>query len=194
MASKQLHLIRHAEGYHNLSIESHNIRDPQLTPVGEQQCRKLASTIIDIMDIDCIIASAMRRTLYTALITFKPLLEAKPNLKIIALPELQETSLLPCDVGSSVDELKLEFVGKQVDLSHVHDGWNDKLRGPFSPETNRVTSRCRKARRFLQRREEKNVAVVSHGGLLHFFTEDWQGSMSGCGKFAYLISLSCYVC
>jgi broad specificity phosphatase PhoE len=185
MPPKQLHLVRHAQGYHNLSLESHKIRDPLLTPYGEQQCHNLASTVPDILTIDYIIASPMRRTLYTALITFKVLLEAKPNLKIIALPELQETSMMPCDVGSSVDELRLEFAGKQVDLSHVHDGWNDKLKGPFSPETNRITSRCRKARRFLQQREDESVAVISHGGLLHFFTEDWQDSTSGCGK-AYL--------
>lgn len=181
MPPKQVYLIRHAQGYHNLSPSHHNIRDPLLTPAGEQHCRLLSTQISDIQSIDCIVASPSRRTLYTALVTFKPVLEAKADLKIIALPELQETSMMPCDVGASVDELRLEFEGKQVDLSHVYDGWNDKLEGPFSPETERVMSRCRKARRLLQRREEANVAVVSHGGLLHFLTEDWEDAMKGCG-------------
>ncbi|KAF2791401.1 PGAM-domain-containing protein [Melanomma pulvis-pyrius CBS 109.77] len=181
MPPKQLHLIRHAQGYHNLSPEHHNLRDPLLTPAGEQQCIELSASISDIHSIDCIVASASRRTLYTALVTFHAVLNAKPSLKIIALPELQETSMLACDVGASVDELRLEFAGKPVDLSHVHDGWNDKLSGPFTPLTSRVMGRCKKARRFLQRRSEDNVAVVSHGGLLHFLTDDWHDALSGCG-------------
>ncbi|KAF2706411.1 hypothetical protein K504DRAFT_80638 [Pleomassaria siparia CBS 279.74] len=181
MPPKQLHLIRHAQGFHNLSVEAHNLPDPLLTPFGEQQCKELSASILDIQSLGCIVASASRRTLYTALVTFAPLLATKPNLNIIALPELQETSDMPCDTGSSVEALNIEFANKPVDLSHVHDGWNNKCSGPFEGRVDLVRKRCRKARQFLQRIEEENVAVVSHGGLLHFLTDDWTGAREGCG-------------
>ncbi|KAF2468525.1 phosphoglycerate mutase-like protein [Lindgomyces ingoldianus] len=184
MAPRVIHFIRHAQGYHNLSIEAHKIRDPLLTPYGEQQCKRLAEEIgngIGIHSIDCIVASPIRRTLYTALHTFGPLLAAKPDFKIIALPDLQETSALPCDVGSSLGALKQEFKDRPVDFSHVHEGWNNKQSGPFAPRADLVAKRSRNARKFLQSRAEDSVAAVTHGGLLHFLTEDWAGHAKFCG-------------
>ncbi|KAF1997389.1 phosphoglycerate mutase-like protein [Amniculicola lignicola CBS 123094] len=181
MSEKTLHLIRHAQGYHNLSLESHGIRDPLLTPLGLQQCLTLSQEFPNIQNVDCIIASPMRRTLQTALNTFHAVLAAKPGLKIIALPHLQETSTMPCDVGTSPSTLIQEFAGKPIDFFLVTDGWNDKIEGPYAPRADLVARRVWKARKFLQGREEKNIAVVTHGGLLHYLTEDWVGSSSGVG-------------
>lgn len=182
MAPNNLYLIRHAQGFHNLGIENHAIRDPLLTPEGELQCTRLAKAIDNIQSIDCIVASPLRRALYTALITFREVLQAKPNMKIVALPELQETSSLPCDTGLPVDELRSEFKEQPIDFSLVPENWNDKLFGPFAPQTDFVSRRVEKARRFLQRRSEREVVVVTHGSLLHYLTEDWVGSLTGCGK------------
>ncbi|KAL5436248.1 hypothetical protein PMIN05_006829 [Paraphaeosphaeria minitans] len=94
----------------------------------------------------------MRRTIYTALLTFQTMLHFNPDLRIIALPELQETSDFACDTGSSLAQLQREFAGKPVDLSHLFEGWNEGI-----------------------------IAVVAHGGFNHYFTEDWEGSSSCSG-------------
>jgi hypothetical protein len=74
------------------------------------------------------VASPLRRTIYTALLSFEPVFKNR-NLKLIALPETQETSDVPCDTGSDPAVLKKEFDGRgaPVDLSLVHDGWNSKV-------------------------------------------------------------------
>lgn len=99
-------------------------------------------------------------------------------MRVIALPEIQETSDLPCDTGSDIEELRREFKGKPVDLSLVTDGWNSK-KGRWAPEADAIIERGREARVWLRERKASNVVVVTHGGFLHYFTEDW----SGCEKF-----------
>jgi hypothetical protein len=105
------------------------------------------------------------------------------------LSELQETSDLPCDTGSSPAKLQDEFSQGQfagtVDLSLVHDGWNSK-NGKWSPASSAIERRARDARLWLQdlasRSEgDVDIVVVTHGGYLHYFTGDWEGSERGVG-------------
>lgn len=131
--------------------------------------------------IGCIVASPLRRTLYTALIVFEELLSFRPDLRVIALPELQETSDLPCDIGSPIVELEKEFHGKPMDFSLVLGDWTDKFTGMFTPRSDRIAARCRKARHFLASLRAEHVAVVAHGAVLHYLTGDWYGAMSGVG-------------
>ena len=91
---------------------------------------------------------------------------------IIALPEIQETADVPCDTGSDVEVLKNEMKGKPVDLSRVMEGWNSK-EGRWAPTTGPLEKRAREARQWLKARPEKEIVVVTHGGLLHYLTEDW---------------------
>lgn len=100
--------------------------DPDITPEGEKQCEKLNETFPYHEKIDLLVASPIRRTINTALIGFKS--EVERGLKVIALPEAQETSDLPCDTGSSPATLRKEFEGKPVDLDLVLEGWNNKVR------------------------------------------------------------------
>lgn len=103
---------------------------------------------------------------------------------MLALPELQETSDLPCDTGSDPAKLKEEFESKgQVDLSRVHEGWNSKT-GPWAANATAIEIRAREARLFLRSlgeaaaqnaSEDQHIVVVTHGGYLHYFTEDWNG-------------------
>ena len=50
-------------------------------------------------------------------------------MKLIALPDVQETSDVPCDTGSDPGVLEKEFVekGLPVDLELLEDGWNNKF-------------------------------------------------------------------
>jgi len=173
MPPQHLTLIRHAQGFHNLCEANHQLRDPRLTELGEQQCRDLSQKISNLSSIDLIVASPIKRTLYTALFTFASLLKQRPEMRIIALPDLQETSALPCDTGSDLAELVEEFKDQPVDLSLLFDGWNEKSTAPYAPVPSLILARARTARQWLAKREEKEIAVVTHGGFLHFLTGDW---------------------
>ncbi len=188
-----IHLVRHAQGFHNLSRENQSLPDPDLTPLGKDQCARLAQTFPLQPQLTHLVASPLRRTLYTCLLSFAPALDDTANSnptapkQVIALPELQEVSPLPCDVGSARAALDAEFgPAGQVDLRFVGEGWNDKSgASPFAPMMGRLEARARKARVWLRElgREfeaahpgvDAHVAVVTHGGFLHFLTGDWDG-------------------
>ncbi|OJJ50207.1 hypothetical protein ASPZODRAFT_58164 [Penicilliopsis zonata CBS 506.65] len=173
-----IHLVRHAQGEHNLSTANHVIHDPLLTDLGNEQCRQLCENFPYHLQVDLITASPLRRTLYTALHSFKPVLDANKDLKVIALPDVQETSDVPCDTGSDPEVLQREFheeKGLPVDLSLVHAEWNNKS-GRYAPTNEAIKKRARAARRWLKARPEKEIIVVTHGGFLHYFTEDWEDS------------------
>jgi len=71
----------------------------------------------------------------------------------------------------------------------VKEGWNDK-QGKWSPASSAIERRAREARLWLRElasksQEEKGgdveIVVVTHGGYLHYFTEDWEGAERGTG-------------
>jgi hypothetical protein len=97
--------------------------------LGEKQCSDLRNSFPNHAQIELMVASPLRRTIHTALLSFEPVFEAHKDFKLLLLPEAQETSDVPCDTGSDPVVLKKEFVdrGLPVDLSLVHDGWNSKV-------------------------------------------------------------------
>ena len=102
--------------------------DPSLTPFGVEQCIGLRQNFPYHDRIGLLVASPLRRTIYTTLLGFTS--ELKRGLKVTALPEIQETSDLPCDTGSPLEALKGEFEAMPVDLGLVLDGWDSKVGGP----------------------------------------------------------------
>ncbi|KAH8646093.1 histidine phosphatase superfamily [Xylariales sp. PMI_506] len=192
-----LHCVRHGEGYHNLGDHCWTIRDPKLTPRGEQQCEDAREAYFGDLQaqISLIAASPLTRTLQTALLVFQPAL-AQPgrDLKIIALPDAQEMTSLPCDFGTELPALK-EAVAKEgwpVDLSLVGEDWVVKDPGSrYSPSAKALTARARSTRQYLKDQgkallaqsggADVHMALVTHGGYLHFFTNDWEDSTTGTG-------------
>ncbi|KAH6843128.1 histidine phosphatase superfamily [Chaetomium sp. MPI-CAGE-AT-0009] len=195
-----IHLVRHAQGFHNLCVANHVLPDPDLTPLGKEQCATLAKTFPFQSQITHLVASPLRRTIYTCLLSFEPALQQhnattgdnkknQPPLVVVALPELQEVSRQPCDTGSPVAALEAEFgPAGTVDLSLVRavPDWHVKSgASPFAPAMARLEARARAARVWLRELGAKferehpgvdaHVAVVTHGGFLHFLTGDWDG-------------------
>ncbi|EAQ85208.1 hypothetical protein CHGG_09222 [Chaetomium globosum CBS 148.51] len=199
-----IHLVRHAQGFHNLCAANHSLPDPDLTPLGNTQCATLAQSFPFQSQITHLVASPLRRTIYTCLLSFAPALqqqqqntttsqdgeEKKNPLVVIALPELQEVSPLPCDTGSDIAALTAEFGPRgDVDLALVRAvaaEWTVKTgESRFAPVMERLEARARAARVWLRelgaRFERENpgvdahVGVVTHGGFLHFLTQDWDG-------------------
>ncbi|KAI1812404.1 histidine phosphatase superfamily [Poronia punctata] len=190
-----IHLVRHAQGYHNLRLENQWMRDPDLTDLGKKQCSELRNTFPYHDKLTHLIASPLRRTIYTCKLSFGDdddnNKEKKKKKKIIALQDAQEVSLYPCDVGTDKEKLKEEFGDDEVDFSLVGGDWNDK--SPESdnfPEPGKLETRTRRARLWLRdlvkqqtgdADEDAHVVLVTHGGILHFITEDWRGIASGHG-------------
>lgn len=174
----RIHCVRHAQGFHNLSVVNHAMHDPLLTDLGKEQCKKLSQDFPYMSNVDLVVASPLKRTIYTALLSFPQPIESK-HLQVITMSELQETSDLPCDTGSDVAEVEREFRGKPVDMSSLRteEGatWNSK-EGRWAPHAAAIQARARDARQWLSKRPEKDIVVVTHGGFLHYFTEDWHGA------------------
>lgn len=182
--------VRHAQGYHNLGSEFHSLPDPKLTDLGIEQCHVLRdSGIIDHKKVSLVTASPLTRTIHTAYLALQPALDGdKCKPVIIALPDAQETSDFPCDTGSNVEILqnRCQEEGWPVDLSRLTPDWNVKsLNSRYSPAGDAIKLRANAAR--LQLREllkqlvdegqpDAQVVLVTHGGYLHYFTEDWEDS------------------
>ncbi|KAL8951335.1 MAG: hypothetical protein Q9222_002700 [Ikaeria aurantiellina] len=149
------------------------MHDPPLTTLGEQQCQNLAARFPYHSSLGLIVASPLRRTLQTALLAFKN--PSSNNIPFIALPEIQETSDLPCDTGSNIFILKEEFKNKPVDLSLLPEDWDSK-QGKWAADRKVIEQRCREARKWLKARQERDIVIITHGGLLHYLTEDWTGA------------------
>lgn len=205
-----IHCVRHAQGFHNLGTEFHSLRDPRLTPHGENQCADLQSASFPPsaqQQISLITASPLTRTLHTAYLTFQPRLDpnhpshitstnaptsAQPP-QILALPDAQETSDFPCDTGSSPSDLSA-FTSQQswpVDLSLLSDSWTTKSLGTrYSPNGFAIAARARATRQQLRAKarelvaagvENPQIVLVTHGGFLHYFTGDWEDAYKGLG-------------
>ncbi|KAI1129385.1 histidine phosphatase superfamily [Nemania abortiva] len=179
-----IHLVRHAQGHHNLSVENQWIRDPDLTDLGKKQCEELNKAFPFHDKITHLVASPIRRTIFTCQFSFTE--EVKAGKKIIALQDAQEISLFPCDVGSDIEPLKKEF-GDLVDLQFVTEDWNKKTPDTkYYPDPQKLEARARSTRLFLRdlikdAGDDAQVVLVTHGGILHFITQDWSGISPGRG-------------
>lgn len=186
-----IHCVRHGQGFHNLGAGFYSLRDPRLTPLGEEQCEILRNTSFpDQSNISLITASPLCRTLHTAFLTFSPALTSNSKCppQILALPDVQETSDELCDVGA--DPLSLRGIVAEnkwpIDLSLIKDGWNVKtLENRYSSHSSAIEARARDARLLLRQKirelvrngdTDAQIILVTHGGYLHYFTDDWEDS------------------
>ncbi|KAI5918992.1 histidine phosphatase superfamily [Camillea tinctor] len=176
-------IVRHAEAWHNISHS--DVRDPGLTPNGEAQSYQLRDTYPFMDKVSHVVASPSRRAVATALIAFDPAVTNRGK-KAILLPDLQETGARPSDTGSPPKRLETLF-GPHVDLSRLSERWY--RRDPdsdYAPDVGKVEARARRARLFLRRLarqapddDDAHIVVVTHGGFLHFLTEDYGGLRAG---------------
>ncbi|KAJ4417780.1 hypothetical protein N0V82_005946 [Gnomoniopsis sp. IMI 355080] len=186
-----IHLIRHAQGYHNVNHDV-SIPDPYLTPLGLQQSQQLGASFPAKDKITHIVASPMKRTLNTAYYAFQDLIDTaaatgggdgdnnSSKKKIIANPLLQEVNEYPCDVGSEPEALVPEF-GAHVDLALVVKGWNVKTPGSmYAADDASLERRARAARTWLRKlgRSQDNavIVVVSHGDFIKYLTQTNSGA------------------
>lgn len=176
MAPKLITLVRHGQAHHNVD-EKYHLHDPYLTPLGESQCRTIPDRFPkNLPPVSLLVSSPLKRTLQTTLIGFPNELAAKPPVPLYPLPELQETSSMPCDTGSAASEIVSDphFAHLNLDFSHVPEDWTSKS-GKWSSNPNALRERAKWVRDWLKQRDEEHVVCVLHGGFLHYLTEDWRG-------------------
>ncbi|KAF9893501.1 hypothetical protein FE257_010813 [Aspergillus nanangensis] len=179
-----LYAIRHGEGEHNVN-NAHHLRDPLLTETGKSQCQALQEKSSFLQDVKVILASPLRRTIQTAAYVFAPELE-KRQIPFILVPNAQEISGLTCDIGHDVEVTKSEarrlivaatgpsWDPANLDTTLIDESWNSK-KGVYAPTLPAVQRRAAALREWIYNRPENHVALVTHGGFLHYFTEDWTG-------------------
>ncbi|KAF2995966.1 hypothetical protein E8E14_003192 [Neopestalotiopsis sp. 37M] len=91
-----------------------------------------------------------------------------------------------CDIGTERSQLEAEF-GDKVDFSLVLDNWNDKSElSRFAPTATKLERRARDVRLWIQdiakqEGEDTHIVLVSHGGILHFITQEWDDIKPGRG-------------
>jgi len=182
MGKTIIHLVRHAQGTHNLPNSDLSIQDPLLTAFGIEQCVALSKKFPHPFKVTHLVSSPLRRTLYTTIYSFPEPISR--GLEVIAHPLLQELSSLGADTGISPILLASEFAGTKyassIDLSHVSPDWNSKS-GIYSSDAATIDKRSLEARKWLRElgskgEEDKEIVVVTHGGFLHFLTQDWVGN------------------
>ncbi|EDO02325.1 hypothetical protein SS1G_04801 [Sclerotinia sclerotiorum 1980 UF-70] len=112
-------------------------------------------------EIDLIVVSPMRRTLQTAQQGLGWLM--KRGVPVILRPEWQENSDKPCDTGTPIELMEKEW--PQFDWSGVDPLFPAKS-GLYEFSKKALTERGIAARKWLQQRPEKVIAVVSHSAFL----------------------------
>ncbi|KAJ9319088.1 hypothetical protein DTO271D3_676 [Paecilomyces variotii] len=200
----RVHIIRHAEGVHNVDHDK-TILDPELSPNGIEQSKTLNQTFPYKQDVGLIITSPLRRTLHTAIEGFRDIIDQQafiqgsdegiPNGAPLLLdPELQAHSDRPCDTGSEIKVLQASF--PTVSLAKLTTDWYVK-EGPYAPDKESLDQRARNVRRRLieQFKEldrngdrRRDIVIVSHGGILTHLMEDRHFAVPAAGWRTFAVS------
>lgn len=189
--SKIIHLVRHAEGTHNVEKNYRSVEntDAPLTKFGINQCLTFSEEIArKLNNIECIITSPMTRAIQTAQFCFDEQINNE-KVPFIACEEWRETVNYLCDARRETSYLREEF--PKVDFEHIkHEAdpiWAhyqaihgsqddfDKLRE--LADLNSLKVRCRAALDFIVKREEKEIAIVSHSALFYHLFNSFDDSL-----------------
>ncbi|CAI0464114.1 unnamed protein product [Linum tenue] len=202
--AKVLHLVRHAQGVHNVAgakdhsaLMSPEYFDAQLSPLGCQQVQDLRNYVVSsgiLGKIQLVITSPLSRTMETAVRVF----DTKPNrasvhnggeaeemLDVNYPPILayelcrERLGLHPCDKRRTVTEYRSLYPDVDFSLieSDVDVMWTPDVRETFEE----VAARGLKFMSWLWTRPEKEIAIVCHDRFLQYtleaLTNDCQPSL-----------------
>ncbi|KAL3811534.1 hypothetical protein ACHAXA_010310 [Cyclostephanos tholiformis] len=193
--SKVVHLIRHAEGTHNLNVVESKLPlhfDAALTPAGMEQCRRLAE-LTRTLEIDAVLVSPLTRCLETARLSFPHLYRCDDGIRFgresrfsaanasavpfVAHEEWRETVNYLCD--SRRPRSTLEGTYPRVCFDHLitdHDPIWDRYECIFgrhathtshreSTDPKSLYDRAHSAWRVVMDRPERNLALVGHSAF-----------------------------
>ncbi|XP_025014027.2 phosphoglycerate mutase-like protein 1 isoform X2 [Ricinus communis] len=173
--SKILHLVRHAQGTHNVAGEkdhdalfSPEFFDAQLSPLGLQQVVNLRNRIQDsglLKKIDLVITSPLSRAMQTAIEVFG---HEKSGLKCppITAVELcrERFGAHPCDKRRTIIEAQSLF--PQIDFSLIESDEDNLWKADVREPDEEVAARGLKFMSWLKTRQEVEIAIVTHNRFL----------------------------
>lgn len=186
---KIVHLVRHAQGHHNVAGAKDPIRgylredleDALLTDFGKEQCYLLRDSSSELLKyVDLVVVSPLNRTIETALHSFPFLVNKVPW---VAREEIRETiGVHPCDRRTSITRKKHVF--PTVDFSGIVSDEDDSYYRFSSRETPaEIAVRGKHFLQWLKTRPEREIVVVTHSGFLLTFLEDvLRGSAEELGE------------
>ncbi|KAI8629914.1 histidine phosphatase superfamily [Xylariaceae sp. FL1651] len=181
-----IHIVRHAQGFHNTVIDS-ELHDPELNPLGLTQCSKLASEFPYMNQVQVLLASPMQRTIQTALIGFEPIVQ---KTRVALVPGLQEFGTSQNDTGSSRDALETKWGTGTLIYDLLEPNWTDKSVGsPYSPLV--VAARAQSVRLYIRtiaqhyRDTDASIVVVTHGNFIKYLTGDMNANWANAEYRSY---------
>jgi broad specificity phosphatase PhoE len=179
---KKFHILRHAEGTHNVNKEYKDLKnlDARLTELGQDQCRQLAqclSTQEFVSRIDLVVTSPLTRCLQTALFSF-PMLST--HIPFLAHESIRETVNYACDRRRTIRELQAEFPNRidfslcPEDKDAIWEAYDQRLgtdhtKHRESAELHVVADRARDFFQWVSSRSEQEIVVCTHSAFLRAF-------------------------
>ncbi|XP_026431986.1 phosphoglycerate mutase-like protein 1 isoform X2 [Papaver somniferum] len=187
--TKILHLVRHAQGVHNVEGEkdfsaykSEEFFDAQLTPLGWEQVDNLHEHIHECgldKKVELVVVSPLLRTLQTAVGAFgaTTLMVANAgnsnrsaisslNIPPFVAVELcrEQLGVHPCDRRRSISEYRCIFPA--IDFSLIKDEEDVLWEADVRESKEAVATRGMEFINWLWTRKEKEIAVVTHRAFL----------------------------
>ena len=193
---KNLYLIRHGhslhnELYHKIGVEAFRIPltiDSPLTNEGHIQSIELGHSWQKKYEIELILVSPLTRTLETCMNIF-----GDTDIPIMSHEFLREYPIGEdtCNKRSSLIHLKNKFPKIEFHL----ESDQDTLWTPDSRETvDELEQRLDEMIKFLQKRKEKNIAIVGHSSYFGQFKDNHIGYMENgdeelkhCYPYEYIL-------
>ena len=173
---KKVYLIRHAQSEANAAIDLDNSTfyyDARITDLGKNDALKLRKLLVGI-NFDLLVCSPLTRTLQTFTNIFPNPIK---NTKVLSL--VREHLVHSCDVGRQPSILQREF--PHFDFSELNKYWWNNDIPLDEKEINQESIRDLDQRvlcfkEWINKREEKTIAVVSHGTfisrIIYFFLDN----------------------
>ncbi|XP_010519148.1 PREDICTED: phosphoglycerate mutase-like protein 1 [Tarenaya hassleriana] len=182
---KVIHLVRHAEGIHNVEVDknkkalfSPSLSDAQLSPLGWKQVTERRREVHEsglLKRIELVVTSPMQRTIQTATGIFGKEHKSKHNISsptsianyppIIAFELCREQlGMYPCNRRGSVSKYIPKF--PEIDFSLIESEEDQMWQADAMEKVEQVAARGMQFLKWLWEREENEIAVVSHGIFL----------------------------
>ncbi|XP_010480402.1 PREDICTED: phosphoglycerate mutase-like protein 1 [Camelina sativa] len=199
---KIIHLLRHGQAVHNVEAEkdrnallSPRLFDAPLTDHGHQQVENLRERVVSsglLKRVELVVTSPLFRTMQTAIGVFgneseQPSMTSSPP--ILALEVARDRNgVRPPDMRRNVSEYQTLF--PTIDFSQIESEEDNLWRPDVRESEEEILARGLEFMKWLWKRPEKEVAVVSHGivlqHMLYVFANDCDESIRNelCKRFA----------
>ena len=195
--SKNLYLIRHGHSLHNelfnkIGVKAFRIPltiDSPLTNEGHLQSIELGNTWPKKREIELVLVSPLTRTLDTAMNIF-----GDTDIPMVSEDFLREYPIGEdtCNKRSSLTHLKNKY--PRVEFNLVSDGdtlWTQDYRETIDELEQRLDQMVK----YLQKRKEKNIAIVGHSSYFGQFKDNHIGykengdeELKHCYPYEYILT------